>query len=121
MVPSQYTGKELTTTASIDLYNEEEASRFFTLAVNRLLDVNNWHEMAEGISAIFRVTDNLGQEVNRNVQEGDCLQIDIPGPGSTKGEGFDWVRDGRTQTMGGRQYRNGGFSCAACRKPQKQR
>ena len=32
------------------------------------------------------------KEVDRAVQKGDYLKIDIPGPGSVSGEGFDWVQ-----------------------------
>jgi len=91
LVPHQYTGKELTATASIEFNNEQEAVGFFQLATQRLLDVNNWQSTAEGLSATFQVTDNKGNEVERNVQKGDYLRIDIPGPGSKEGDGFDWV------------------------------
>ena len=91
LVPQQYTGKELTATASIDLNNEQEAVDFYQLAMKRLLDVNNWQRTAEGVSATFQVTDQRGNKLERNVQKGDYIRIDIPGPGSKEGDGFDWV------------------------------
>ena len=47
--------------------------------------------MAGMISATFQVCDRNGNEVTRNVQEGYLLRVDIPGPGSKKGDGYDWV------------------------------
>ncbi len=91
LIPEQYTGKELTATATIEFNDEQEAVNFFELAMRRLLDVNNWQNTAKGVSATFQVTDKLGNEVQRDVQKGDFLRIDIPGPGSKEGDGYDWV------------------------------
>ena len=91
IVPQQYTGKDLTVQASTEFHNDDEAGHFFNVAKERLLDVNNWHSIARGITAEFQVTDAAGNEVNRKVQKGDYLRIDIPGPGSRKGDGYDWV------------------------------
>jgi len=52
--------------------------------------------------------DESGQEVNRPVQKGDYFKIDVPGPGTKSGEGFDWVQveeiedtsDADTETFG---------------------
>jgi hypothetical protein len=33
-----------------------------------------------------------GEKLNRLAQPGDFIRIDIPGPGSATGEGYDWVR-----------------------------
>ena len=91
IIPPQYTGSELDVRASITLNDETRAKQFFRLARERLLNVNNWHTVAKGISAIFRVVNANGQEMQRNVQQGDYLKIDIPGPGSKDGNGYDWV------------------------------
>ncbi len=56
-----------------------------------MLDVNNWHNVAGIISAKFHVADYSGEELNRMVEKGDYLKIDIPGPGSKEGDGYDWV------------------------------
>jgi hypothetical protein len=43
-------------------------------------------------TADFQLTDDTGNVVNRLAEEGDYFRINIPGPGSATGEGFDWVK-----------------------------
>lgn len=91
IVPGHHTGKKIDTESSIHFDTTEAAHSFFKLAKSRLLNVNQWHELAGKALAIFHVTDAQGLEVNRTVRQGDYFKIDIPGPGSKSGEGFDWV------------------------------
>lgn len=91
IVPDQYTGEEIETRSSIDLKNENEARAFYEIAKGRLLSVNNWHFIAGIVSGHFQLTDAHGEKLNRNVEIGDYFRIDIPGPGSSEGDGYDWV------------------------------
>lgn len=91
LVPEQYTGKEIEAEASVELMDESQASLFYETAKERLLNVNNWHEVAGLISAKFQVISPEGGEVSRHAEKGDYFKIDIPGPGSKEGDGFDWV------------------------------
>lgn len=91
IVPAQYTGEEIEAEASVDLQDEHQAKTFYLIAKERLLNVNNWHKLAGLISAHFKLTDNAGKEIQRQIQKGDFLKIDIPGPGSKGGDGYDWV------------------------------
>jgi hypothetical protein len=92
IVPGQYTGKKIDTEIAVECGTEEEAKTLYQAAKEKLLDVNHWHEVAGKALAKFHITDANGQEVNRTVREGDYFKIDIPGPGSKTGEGYDWVR-----------------------------
>lgn len=91
-VPGQYEGQQIDTESSVECKTMEEAQSFFETAKNRLLNVNHWHEVAGTLLAHFYVTDAGGEEVNRPVQKSDYFKIDIPGPGSKSGEGYDWVQ-----------------------------
>lgn len=91
IVPAQYTGQEIEAEASVELKNENEATAFYNIAKERLLHVNNWHHIAGFISAGFQLVNAAGEEVDRHVQPGDHFRIDIPGPGSAAGDGYDWV------------------------------
>ena len=91
IVPPQYTGKAIEAAATTTLLNKNEALHFYKVAKERLLNVNNWHQIAGMMSARFQVVDASGNEVMRLCKKGDYLKIDIPGPGSTEGEGYDWV------------------------------
>ena len=92
MVPLQKTGAQSNTESEVTFDAEKEASDFFIIAKGRLLHVNDWQSVAGAASATFQLTDGNGDEVNRLVEKDDFFKIDIPGPGSTAGDGFDWVR-----------------------------
>lgn len=92
IVPPQFTGKEIEVEATRELEDQTGARRFFEIAKKRLLDVNNWNKIAGAITAQFQIIDEKGQAVDREVKKGDYLRINIPGPGSKEGDGYDWVR-----------------------------
>lgn len=92
MIPENSEGKEITAEASVCYKNEDEARTFYETAKSRLLSVNEWRNIAGKLSANFQLTDAKGKDVNRLVEKGDHFKIDIGGPGSKAGEGFDWAR-----------------------------
>jgi hypothetical protein len=55
------------------------------------MNVNHWHEYAAPITAIFRLTDSNGDQVNRLAKIGDYIKIDLPAPGHLHGSEYDWV------------------------------
>ncbi len=91
IVPAQYTGEEIEATASVEFNTNNEAKNFYGIAKERLLNVNNWHHLAGIISAKFQLMNAAGEEVDRKADKGDYFKIDIPGPGSSEGDGYDWV------------------------------
>lgn len=92
LVPDQHSGAESNTTETLQLASGQDARRFFEIVSNRLMDVNSWDELAGQATANFRLFDRDGHPVSRLVREGDYVRIDIPGPGPSSGEGYDWVR-----------------------------
>lgn len=91
-IPAQHTGGKTDTWFSIIADTENGAAKLFKMGTERLFDVNNWGRLCGISSASFRLTDKQGNEVNRPIQEGDHFRIDIPGPGTTIGNGYDWVQ-----------------------------
>lgn len=91
-IPKQETGKETNNVYKIDAGGIDEARKKFEVATGRLLNVNRWEKLCGIATADFKLTDQYGNEVNRNAIEGDHFKIDIPGPGSVAGRGYDWVR-----------------------------
>ena len=89
-IPDQNVGSQIDAVAHHTLKTTDEAEAFFKLACKRLLNVNAWGEIS-GMSD-FQLHDQNGIKVNREAQEGDYIQINIPGPGPQSGDGFDWVR-----------------------------
>src|SRR5437764_8035780 len=91
IVPSQYTGKDTEAEASTELQNDADAMNFYHIAKKRLLQVNQWHQLAGLISAKFQLTDENGAEIDQEAQQGNYIRVDVPGPGSKEGNGYDWV------------------------------
>jgi hypothetical protein len=91
-LPQQQEGAEKNIETTVDAADREEAISLFQSARKRLLDVNNWHEWAGALSADFELTDAEGKKVDSPAKVGAYFKIDIPGPGSSAGEGFDWVK-----------------------------
>jgi hypothetical protein len=92
IIPGQQTGKAIDAESHVALPNESAAKTFFAKVKDRLKNVNRWDEYAGNFSATFRLVNASGIEVNRHVEKGDYFKIDIPGPGSESGKGYDWVR-----------------------------
>lgn len=90
IIPEQYTGKEVEAEASTVLEDVKKAIIFYDAAKNRLLNVNKWHQVAGFVSATFQVIDANGNKAERDAQKGDYIRVDIPGPGSKAGDGYDW-------------------------------
>lgn len=90
-LPEQQTGSAMDAVEKIEMRSAEEAKLFFRTVKQRLLNVNAWAEITGIPMSAFCLTDRTGQPVHRNATIGDYLRIDIPGPGTKTGDGFDWV------------------------------
>ena len=84
-------GTEITATASTLFQNAEEAGEFYQEAKKRLLYVQNWHELTGTLGADFELRDEKGNVVDQPARKGNYFRIDITGPGSKAGEGYDWA------------------------------
>jgi hypothetical protein len=118
IVPAQYTGKEIEVESAIKLKNSDEAKIFYELVKNRLLDVNYWHNLAGLFSAVFSLVDANGIEVDRLADNGDFIKIDVPGPGSSDGDGFDWVRIEEKKEIDEENLQFTGFTVRPCANPR---
>jgi len=91
-IPTQQGGDQTDIVEEKQLSTEEEARALFLQAKQRLLDINHWEEISEGISASFNLTDNFGNLKTGVPKAGDYLKIDIPGPEPGAGGDHDWVK-----------------------------
>ncbi|MFC4210932.1 hypothetical protein ACFOWA_07055 [Pedobacter lithocola] len=89
-VPEQICGSEMDVVDERTFDSEEEALKRYLISSERLLNVNNWGLYA-GISA-FQLIDSHGVRAQRLAEQKDYIRIDIPGPGTQAGMGYDWVR-----------------------------
>ena len=99
-VPDQHTGAETNTEFSYDAADRESASAKYELVKQRLLDIDHWHDYAGAATASFELMDEQGLPTNDRVREGFYFKIDIPGPGTKAGKGYDWVRVERVEEEG---------------------
>ncbi|WP_412465951.1 hypothetical protein [Pedobacter sp. KLB.chiD] len=90
LVPQQLVGSQMDVVEERKLSSLIHAQEFFAAAEKRLLAVNEWGQIS-GLSD-FQIFTADGQEAFRSVQKGDFIRIDIPGPGPSSGDGFDWVK-----------------------------
>lgn len=91
-IPEHTNGVQTDTEYSVNAKSRSEAEHIFKRASARLLQINTWHKLCGPGSAHFALTDKNGQKVMRPAKENDYFKIDIPGPGSAAGDGYDWVR-----------------------------
>ena len=92
LIPGQKEGRDITAEATADFESAESAKEFYREAKKRLLFIHSWHKIAGWLSADFQLTDDAGKEVDRPAQKGDHFRIDITGPGSDAGVGYDWAK-----------------------------
>lgn len=91
-VPEQQEGAKTHSEFSVTLLNEEKAHSKFLEVKQRMLDINHWQEFAGSGTAKFELMDEQGEPTTDPVQKGSYFRIDIPGPGSKTGDGYDWVQ-----------------------------
>lgn len=91
-IPSHHEGVKTDTSSSVKFAIELEAIEHFKVVKSRFLNITKWSDVSGKGSADFQLTDSLGNPVNRAPQQGDHIRIDIPGPGTDKGNGYEWVR-----------------------------
>ena len=118
IVPNQRTGISINAESTIELTDERDAKAFFSDVKERLQNVNHWKEYAGDLSATFQVVDKEGLEVQRKAQKGDYFKIDIPGPGSKTGHGYDWVQVEEVLSTSTRFSESFGFRVRPTENPQ---
>lgn len=92
LIPENIVGKANDIEHTVTLPDSEQAKDTFKRAYKRLLNVPVWHELCGAASAEFVLTDSTGKEVHRLAEPGDHFKIDIPGPGTKTGDGYDWAQ-----------------------------
>ncbi|MDQ7948752.1 MAG: hypothetical protein REI78_09775 [Pedobacter sp.] len=90
-VPAQVKGKQFDVAAERGFEQAEESTTFYQHAKERLLDVNNWDKTCGLPSTTFKLINAKNQEIIGPAKVHDFIRINIPGPGSMQGEGYDWV------------------------------
>lgn len=91
LLPAQERGQSTVTSTQVTAANEKDAKFIFERAMERLQDVNEWSDYC-GAMTSFCLTDEGGEPLQGRADVGDFIRIDLPGPGTREGEGYDWVQ-----------------------------
>lgn len=91
IVPENMKGKPSDIKHSVTVANREKAIDVFRIAAEKMVDINEWHRIGSFVSAVFVLTNDKEQKLERSAALGDFIRIDIQGPGSSAGDGYDWV------------------------------
>jgi len=91
-IPEQKDGRKMDALESINFTKEEEAKRFYMVTRHRLLNINNWCELAKLPIATFSYIDKDGEAGPEHPRIGGYVKIKIPGPGLPSTDGYDYVR-----------------------------
>lgn len=89
ITPRQHSGGFSNTSSSITLGSPQLAQNHFQLVKARLLDINAWGEISNGM-AEFQLTDPYGTEKTGHGVTFDLIRIKLPVPEPE--DKFEWVR-----------------------------
>jgi hypothetical protein len=120
ITPIQRTGKAIDARSSRELESIAAAKVFFATVREKLRDIPQWSAISGKLLASFQLVDSNGREiVDRAPVEGDYLKIDIPGPGTGAGDGFDWVRIEAIESTENEDMEEYGFRVRPAHNPTK--
>lgn len=100
IIPIHSKGKSLDIEQYLTDNSLEAALKTFERAKYRLLNPNIWNSLSGSFSANFQLFGSDNIALQRLAEIGDYCRIDIVGPGSTSGEGYDWVKISSIQENG---------------------
>ncbi len=90
--PAHTKGKFVDTAYAVEEPTLEEAIVTYNRACARMLNPPVWEQLTGGKNVSFKLATENEDEVQRLAKEGDYFKIDLPGPGSASGQGYDWVK-----------------------------
>lgn len=77
---------------TVDVFcSDSPVETAYAVARQRLLAVNEWSELNEALHTEFQLCRPDGEPIDRAATTGDIVRIDLRGPGSPSGGGYDWV------------------------------
>ncbi|MBL7717768.1 MAG: hypothetical protein JNL72_02945 [Flavipsychrobacter sp.] len=90
-IPEHHEGKQNDISHVVTLDTVEEAAKCFVRAYKRLFNPKIWHQVGGALSAEVSLRNANGSKERDLAEVNDHYRIDIPGPGTRVGDGYDWV------------------------------
>ncbi|MEJ5995102.1 hypothetical protein WG904_11795 [Pedobacter sp. Du54] len=91
LIPEQVIGSEMNVKAKATFETLENAIAFYRIAKKRLKSINSWSKVCGTEATTFELL-NANGDAPGELSEGSLIKIDIPGPGTHLGNGYDWVQ-----------------------------
>ncbi len=117
LVPANKHGKSNDLVYTTTLDTKEKALDCFKRACMRLINPHIWHDLCGDVSATITLTDEHGTEVKRLAEVNDHYRINLPGPGTIAGNGYDWVQVKLIQDNSGPEKEEESFGIKVCPAP----
>lgn len=92
LIPAQVNGQHNEVEHLAETASAAEAGSLYAAAKQRLQQVNDWASYCGWLSSAFQLTDSAGRPLMRTAARGEFIRINMPGPGSSAGDGYDWVQ-----------------------------
>lgn len=117
LVPKQETGSEMDAVSHQSFETTEEAIVFYNIAKSRLAAISNWSKVCGTEATTFQLLNALGT-APAELGEGNLIKIDIPGPGTGVGNGYDWVKIEKIESGETLSEQYFGFRVRPCPNPE---
>ena len=91
LIPKNIKGKENDLFESTHAQTMEQANLIFQRACRHMSDPFTWHEITGLPVRFLPSTDTVDPRINP-IKVGNYFRIETPAPGTSKGDGFDWVK-----------------------------
>lgn len=118
LIPKQEIGSRMDVVSANSFTTTEEAIVFYAIAKKRLAAVSNWAKICGTDATTFQLLNALGT-APAELGEGNLIKIDIPGPGTGVGGGYDWVRIEKIENGDLLNEQYFGFRVRPCVNPEK--
>ncbi len=92
IIPVNENGKENDLEHSESFTSREEAAKCFVRAYKRMFNPKVWHKLAGFMSPELALVSPDGATQRDLAEIGDYYRINLPGPGTRAGDGYDWVK-----------------------------
>ncbi len=90
-IPAQLKGESHTIVSMQCANTVAIAINYFEELQLRLKAINEWDSFSSKIKAKFFLIDSETSEITTELKVGNLIKIDVPGPGSPSGKGYDWT------------------------------